>query len=69
MPHSHNKDGPYEFIDDKSYKIPLANLNAGKYTFVVGQSPLKIVFAVYINKTKEEEVYTLSSSSTYSTLE
>lgn len=59
----------YEFIDDKSYKIPLANLNAGKYTFVVGQSPLKIVFAVYINKTKEEEIYTLSSSSTYSTLE
>ncbi|NNK83328.1 MAG: hypothetical protein HKO92_09405 [Flavobacteriaceae bacterium] len=59
----------YDFIDDKSYKIPLTNFSAGKYTFVVGQSPLKIVFAIYIHKPNEEEVYILSNSSTYSTLD
>lgn len=43
----------YDFIDDKNYKVPLTNLKSGKYTFVVGQSPLKIVFAVHIFKEEE----------------
>ena len=44
----------YDFIDSKSYKVPLTNLKSGKYTFVVGQSPLKIVFAVYVERKEDE---------------
>ena len=44
----------YDFIDDKSYKVPLSKLKSGKYTFVVGQSPLKIVFAVYIYRNEKD---------------
>lgn len=43
----------YDFIDAKKYKVPLTNLKSGKYTFVVGQSPLKIVFAVHVLKEEE----------------
>jgi hypothetical protein len=39
----------YDFINATSYQVPLTNLTKGKHTFVVGQSPLKIVFVVRIN--------------------
>lgn len=39
----------YDFINATSYEVPLSNLTKGKHTFVVGQSPLKIVFVVRIN--------------------
>lgn len=39
----------YNFINATSYEVPLNNLTKGKHTFVVGQSPLKIVFVVRIN--------------------
>lgn len=51
----------YDFIDDKKYKVPLTNFKSGKYTFVVGQSPLKIVFAVNVLK-EEEPARTVRSS-------
>ena len=56
----------YHFIDSKSYKIPLTHLKSGKYTFVVGQSPLKIVFAVnvYNNEEQSENTSFVNSSST-----
>lgn len=41
----------YDFINATSYQVPLTNLTKGKHTFVVGQSPLKIVFVVRINGT------------------
>ena len=47
----------FSFIDDTSYKIPLNKLSKGKHTFVVGQSPLKIVFVVRVN---QEPVVTAS---------
>jgi hypothetical protein len=40
----------FSFIDDTSYEIPLNRLSKGKHTFVVGQSPLKIVFIVRVNQ-------------------
>jgi hypothetical protein len=39
----------YDFINATSYQVPLTKLTKGKHTFVVGQSPLKIVFVVRIN--------------------
>jgi len=52
----------YSFIDDYTYAVPLSELSEGKHTFVVGQSPLKIVFAVFVyrdklalNSTQEEQ--------------
>ena len=59
----------YDYIDAKSYKIPLTDLNSGKYTFVVGQSPLKIVFAVYIFRKEEQKGYSSITLPSYSTLE
>ena len=44
----------YDFIDSKSYKVPLSDLDSGKYTFVVGQSPLKIVFSVFVHRKEEQ---------------
>lgn len=60
----------YDFINATSYQVPLTNLTKGKHTFVVGQSPLKIVFVVRINeaattatrKTTTTEVVKLTSS-------
>lgn len=55
----------YDFIDDKNYKIPLSQLNSGKYTFVVGQSPLKIVFSVHVSRKEDnnENVTSVIASS------
>lgn len=55
----------YDFIDDMTYKVPLNNLSGGKHTFVVGQSPLKIVFAVFIYK--EDDLQTSVSNTTSAT--
>jgi hypothetical protein len=60
----------YDFINATSYQVPLTNLTKGKHTFVVGQSPLKIVFVVRINeaattatrKTTTTKVVKLTSS-------
>lgn len=60
----------YNFINATSYEVPLSNLTKGKHTFVVGQSPLKIVFVVRINdnmpiisrREKTTEVVKLTSS-------
>lgn len=54
----------YDFINATSYQVPLTNLTKGKHTFVVGQSPLKIVFVVRINgtATSTSEVMKVTSS-------
>lgn len=59
----------YDFIDSTSYRVPLTNLSEGKHTFVVGQSPLKIVFAVFIYKDEEFDLSSSLSNPSYSTLD
>lgn len=59
----------YDFIDDKSYKVPLSNLKSGKYTFVVGQSPVRIVFAVYVNRNEGENDIEKPIATSFSTLQ
>ncbi|AXT19395.1 hypothetical protein D7030_12715 [Flavobacteriaceae bacterium AU392] len=54
--YSINKDSKrevYNFINGNCHEIPLTHLTEGKHTFVVGQSSLKIVFVVRINKNTE----------------
>ena len=58
----------YDFIDDNSYKVPLSHLKSGKYTFVVGQSPLKIVFAVYVYRNEDKSNSNTPILKAYSTL-
>jgi len=51
--YSINKDYKREvnyYVDTYEYKLPLVNLSKGRHVFVVGQSPLKIVFVVRILK-------------------
>ena len=59
----------YSFIDNYSYSVPLSELSEGKHTFVVGQSPLKIVFAVYVYRDKFADISVKVEESNVTTLD
>lgn len=63
--YSINKDYKREvnyYVDTYEYKLPLTDLSKGRHVFVVGQSPLKIVFVVRV--LKESPSLTLAGSDT-----
>jgi len=57
-----------DYVNAKSYKVPLKNLSKGKHLFVVQQSPVLIVFVIRVLKDKvlytkvEESKITVTSS-------
>jgi len=59
----------FDYIDDTTFEVPLHILSEGKHTFVVGQSPLKIVFAVYISREKDLQTVATSTSLPTTTLQ